>query len=123
MTTNRKLKCGKCGIENVRLYRLGGCFFYDEDIRCNKCIREESRIGYVPIRLDTDGSIWGHAAGTQESVDAFYSLPEADMAYPIWQPERMFTKEGWGGVLIHASWSNCEHRQRDILHLTKEGYQ
>lgn len=123
MDKEKKYKCGKCGIEDVRLYREYGSFFYSEDVRCNKCINEEFRGWYVPIRISPDGGIWGHTAGDKESCDVFYSLPESDPAYPVWQPERMLIGDSNRKVLLHSSWSNCKLRQERLDFLTKEGFQ
>jgi len=122
MDQEKKYKCGKCQIENVRLYREYGSFFYHEDIRCNKCINEKSRSWYVPIRVSPDGAIWGHCAGDPESREYFYSLPESDPAYPIWQPDLMLTDDQNRKVLIHADWSNGKLRRERYDFCIENGF-
>ena len=86
------LKCNKCGITNVKIYRPYGFCRDVESDRCNKCICKED--GYmIPTVLDSEGYAWGLFAIPQKEVDIYLSLPEADESgdIPKWG------ENGWCG--------------------------
>lgn len=76
--------CGVCGIATVRLYRPYANFYRPEDNRCNVCLTDSQRKFYVPLMLDSDGSVWGLLSAPDWAVDEFNSLSEADPDAPSW---------------------------------------
>lgn len=79
--------CGACGAFDVKLYRIGGAFFRENQTRCAPCARFESderntelhitEIGlYVPLVLSPTGEPWGYSAIPAAELDAWFDLPE-----------------------------------------------
>lgn len=77
MATELMYKCGKCGIENVRLYRPTNCFV-PAQYHCNKCAYISGN--YSPLILDPDGLMWNYRDVDPEIMDAWQAMPEADTA-------------------------------------------
>lgn len=88
--SNVEFACAACGVTGVRLYRDYGGFLRRERIFCNAHVPKESFGWYVPLRVDPkDGSVWGHCAGDQASIDAFYALADADENGPVWEGSQL----------------------------------
>lgn len=81
------MKCGKCKIKNVRLYRPYGMFYREKDNTCNNCLPED-RLGWVPCVPAEDGSIWGYSSASEEDCLKWYKLPESNPRQPIWDSYR-----------------------------------
>lgn len=86
--------CGKCGAQNVRLWRRYQVFLEDQDLFCVECAEEDQgrmsnlltdgqrgegdQIGWlIPAVPTADGtdSFWGYSSVPQEGVEWWYSLP------------------------------------------------
>lgn len=83
--------CGNCGAAGVRIYRDYGMFRRPEEDRCNACLTNEERGGYVPCILDEDGHAWGYCAVPDADCQKFYALPEKSDTKPHWR----VTPSGW----------------------------
>lgn len=75
--------CGKCGRDDVRIYRWYGSFRRSEDDRCNACL--DSTDWMVPCVLDEHGNAWGYTSVPPDACDRFYDLPEASPLGPTWR--------------------------------------
>jgi hypothetical protein len=68
-------RCAACGREGCRLYRYAGEFLRAERIVCRACIRPGCSGWVVPVFEDADGSVFGHAAASSDSIRAWEGLP------------------------------------------------
>ncbi len=78
-------KCNVCKKTNleVRLYRPYGNFYREEDNFCNEHITDYD--WYVPLWFDENGEVWGYTSVPQETIDAFFEIPEASFKALTWE--------------------------------------
>lgn len=77
------IACGSCRVTAVQLWRSYGCFFREEDVRCQACAEREQgkprngdSIGwYVPLVTSPDGSIWGYTSAPESDIRRWRAMP------------------------------------------------
>lgn len=80
-----RLKCGRCGVSGVRLYRPYRFFRDRDDDRCNACIDRDGDPYYVPLIVDVDGRAWGYTSVPASAEYDFFSLPESSTNHKYWE--------------------------------------
>jgi hypothetical protein len=78
-----QLKCGVCGVSDVRLYRPGGSFYRPIDNRCNKHVSESGRGWYVPLII-VDGCVLGYGSIEPDQMKEFLKSSENDLTWWSW---------------------------------------
>lgn len=79
--------CGVCGKSDVRIYRPYGNVYRPEDNRCNACLTSKDFKWYIPLILDSDGSIYGYGAIPVIGWTMFDELAEASPDGPTWKTD------------------------------------
>ena len=68
-------RCGKCGVEGVKIYRVYSASRDPETDRCTRCMRRSDHRQMVPCILDPDGRAWGYTSAPQDAVEEWRELP------------------------------------------------
>lgn len=80
----KRVRCGKCGVRGVRLYRPYGNFYRPKDNVCTQCNPVNPKYGrpewHVPLVLGPQGQVWGACTDKPKDFAIWEAQPEAGQA-------------------------------------------